>query len=404
MSSYRSPYRTALTAFLICGIFLIALIAPTPLTSSKAGAATQTRTSSVLLRYSPAYMFPGKVTAAQAVAEAQAYQLISAHTQTFRPYLSAMRQADPAVKVIAYVDAEFDKSNAGTTYPSSWYLRDAHGNRIFSIRFHSWLMDPTNPSWQNTAAQLCRQAIASSGYDGCLLDALGDAALLPSYVSGYPINPHTHTKFTVTEWLTATAKIAATVKAGNPGKLIVPNGLADGSQYFGQPAPTSWVQQAAGAGMAEIWLRISTNSPTAYRPESQWLQDVKMMSNSESHGWTLAVTCKLWSRATAAQVDAWNKYSLATYLLAANGHSYYSFTTAQTYAGQHVNQLPALIPQGAYTVSGLVFTRVFTNARVVVNEGSGSISVTVPSGYVNFDGSHATREVLGPHSGDVFYN
>src|ERR1700738_3886996 len=105
------------------------------------GAAT---TGNALQRFTPLYMGSGaKPTAAQAVAIAQNYDIVAEHGGVLTPYLPAMEAANPAVKVIAYINGAFDQSKTGNTYPMSWYALGSNRKRIQSKGFGNWLMLPT---------------------------------------------------------------------------------------------------------------------------------------------------------------------------------------------------------------------------------------------------------------------
>jgi len=63
---------------------------------------------------------------------AKNYDIVAEHGGVLTPYLTAMRAASPAVKVIAHINGAFDQSNAGNGYPMPWYALGANGNRIQS--------------------------------------------------------------------------------------------------------------------------------------------------------------------------------------------------------------------------------------------------------------------------------
>jgi len=359
---------------------------------------------SVLRRFTPLYMGGNqRFTQAQAVAIAHQFDGIAAKSGVFTPYVSSMKAANPSLKLVAYMNGAFDQSAKGTSYPASWYAHDSRGNRIQSVQFHNWLMDPTTSQWGATLAKQCSALITQSKYDGCFLDTLGLGPLLPGYVTGLPVDPRTHKVFSNSAWINAQAANVSTVIKANPAATTVPNGLADGSKYFG--GPTEPLLAAAHLAMSEIWLRVSRNSVNSWPSTTTWKQDVDELVNAESHGWGALVVTKLWTNATAAQQDAWHKFTVASFLLGAGGHCEYSFSTAQTPGAlsttSSIDTSSVGSPTGPYSLRNGAYQRTFTSGIVVVNPGSHSVNITFAKSYRSLNGSTVSSETLPPHSGDV---
>ncbi|MBV9410467.1 MAG: hypothetical protein JO148_02635, partial [Acidimicrobiia bacterium] len=134
------------------------------------------------------------ITQDQAVADAQNFDVIVAKKSTFTPYLSAMKSANPSVKVLAYLNGAYAQKNQGPTsgaYPTTYYAKDVNGNYITSQGDGNWLMDVTNPSWIQDRVQTCSSFINDSAYDGCYVDVLGNVSVSSNYVSSVPFNPTT---------------------------------------------------------------------------------------------------------------------------------------------------------------------------------------------------------------------
>jgi Hypothetical glycosyl hydrolase family 15 len=361
--------------------------------------------SGVLRRYFPQYMISAKYSQAQAVAIAQEFDIIAARNGAFTPYVSAMKAAHPSLLLVVGLNGMFDTSGGGSAYPASWYAHDAHGNRIRSRNFGFYLMDPTNPLWPVQDAKNCTALIAASKYSGCLLDTMGEAPIIPGYCTGLPIDRATGKVFTASQWITATSHVASTVKAANPTYAVLPNGLENGARYYLAGGPTKPLLVAAGMAMAEIWLRSPTVSVNQYPSVSLWQQDVNMLVDAEAHGWTIATTTKLWTRASTAQQDAWHKFTLATFLLGAGGHCAYSFSTASSSAALSAtsawDHVAIGAPTGAYSVLGGVYKRIFSNGVVVVNPGDTAVTINLGATYQNLNGTRVSSETLQPHTGDV---
>lgn len=385
--------RLALTILAV--VLGTAFVGTQPMTAAAA-------TTNALQRFTPLYMGSGaKPTSAQAVAIAKNYDIIAEHGGVLTPYLTAMKAVNPSLKVIAYINGAFDQSNAGNAYPTSWYALGASKRRIQSKGFGNWLMLPT-AQWAAQVGTLCKNAIASSKYDGCFLDTLGIAPLSPGYVTSPPINPATHQVFTKQTWIADQSNTINATKSANPGKLIMANGLHDGTYFqYTQPLLT-----ADGTAMAETWLRVSTEKESQFPSLSEWQQDVSMLVTAGSKGEAIGVVTKLWTKATAAQISQWHIFTIASFLMGTNGSSMYCFTTAQTSAGMSEDSPMdhALIgmPTGAMVLKNGVYMRTFTTGIAAVNPGTGSVTVQLGGPFINLAGKTVTSETIPAHSGDLF--
>jgi Hypothetical glycosyl hydrolase family 15 len=373
-------------------------------TTSTIGITVSTTNASApwLLRFSPLYMGGGRFTLAQAQAIARNYDVIAEHTGVLTPYIAAMKAINPSLKIVAYINGAFDQSSAGNKYPASWYAHDAHGSRVKSVSFGNWLMLPTS-QWASNVSNICKQQIAQSHYDGCFLDTLGIGPLLPGYVTGVPVSPSTHKVFTSSTWIADQANTINAVRSGNPSKLVLANGLADG-QKFSQTSP---LLAAAHMAMSEIWLRVSKNPEGSFPSTADWLLDVNMLVNAASHGYGVMTVTKLWVKATPAQIEQWHRFTLTTFLMGDGGQSGYCFTDAKTAVGLSIDTADDNVaigtPTGAYSQVGGAYKRSFTNGIVAVNPGSSPVTIQLGSSLINLSGAHVTSETLAPHTGDVFH-
>lgn len=289
--------------------------------------------SSIIGRFAPVYMGSHwNFSLAQAVTLAKEFDVIAAQSNVFSKYVSAMKAAKPNLRIIAYVNGMFDLTSGGTAYPLSWYAHDLKGARIRST-FGNYLLNPGNASWAQSVAKQCSSAIAKSHYDGCFLDTLGTAPLDPGYCSGLAIDPATGKVWTETQWLAATSTVAKAVQSSNPNAIVMDNGLADGQKYYNPSGSTEPLIAATHVGMVELWLRSNGTPANKFKSETEWLQDVNMIINAQAQGYWIATTTKLWVPASAAQQAEWEKYALASFLMAANGKAYFSFMPNRNNSG-----------------------------------------------------------------------
>ncbi len=343
----------------------------------------------------------------QAVALAKAYDVIIANPGEFRSYLPAMRAANHNLIMLGYLNGTFAQRGQANTYPNSWYLRDASGNRAVSHGWGNFAMDPANAGWVNSRVQTCTQIVAQ-GYDGCMLDMLGDAPTQAGYLNGLPINPSTHRPYTGDQWLAASSQLGATVAHAVYPKLVMGNGIGSGLRYFNAAAPSSQLYNGIRTAIGETWLRAPGAPTTSYPSESAWKANVDALVNAGERGDSLVALTKVWGRGSAAQINAWHLYSLASFLLGTNGTEYYEFSSSNTQAGimydspwEHIN---VGLPTGSYTQVGPVFVRTFTQGLALVNPSTSTSRVTLVHAMCDVNGHRQTAVTLGPDGAGIFYN
>ena len=356
-------------------------------------------TGRMLQRFAPTYMskHPGAYSQTDANLIAQNYDLIVGNSSQFSgKNIPGMKAVNPNVRILVYLNGSFDMFGnpnlSNHTYPLSQYAVDASGKYIQSTKYHNWLMNIGDPGWAGSVSLHCTQLLATAPYDGCFVDMLGDALLTGSYLTGQPINPATGTVWTTAQRMAATTLIGAQVTADHPSNIVMGNGLNDGQRYFDAAAPTSQLLNGVNTALAETWLRQATMSIGKYRSPSVWQQEVDLLSDVGSKGDFAAVTTKVWTTATAAQITSWHRYALASFLLGTTGSSYFSFTQSQsstefqTDATSTLDHTPTGAAVGPYQAQGGAFTREFVDAEVIVNPTKNSVKVSIPEACTTLDG------------------
>jgi hypothetical protein len=349
------------------------------------------------------------VTAAQALADARNYDLLVALQKTFPPYLAAMRQANPHLLVLAYLNGAYAQASQGADFPDAWYARGADGAKIRSKKFGNYLMDVTNPGWIQNRAQTCSAYTGQSGYDGCYLDMLGNATVGKGYDTAAPIDPATHAAYTRSRWMAATSHLAGAVKAANATLFVVGNGLANGTQYFSSASgPTSALLASIDGGNAQGWLRSENDSATSFRPPAVWKSDVDMLVDAGTRGRAVLAMTKVGVATTPQQLLQLHRYALASFLLGTNGSQYFFFdpsgnndgVNAPDTSDDHVNVGTPLahyvaLPNGAYR-------RQFSAGVVAVNPTTAPVAIALGGTFTDLDGHVVQTVTLPPHSGGVF--
>jgi hypothetical protein len=259
-----------------------------------------------------------------------------------------------------------------------YFARDASG-RLIHIRSQpqATLMDQGNPGWRAFHAARLANYLQVYDFDGVDLDSMGWGAVR-SYTTSKPVNPATGRTYTSKEWLDLSVLTLNAVKAAVGDKLVLFNGLTNGTSYT---VTSVLATSNADGGIAEGFLRNPTTAATAFPGVSAWLANVHMLQDMEARGKLFLAWTKLWLPATEAQKQAWNTFALATYLLANGGRSYFNFLGS---AGGdrtsivYPNQQAALgAPLGPYTVAGPVYSRAFEHGVVSVNPSAGTASIDV---------------------------
>jgi hypothetical protein len=355
-----------------------------------------------LMSWAPPYLPAGHVKIAEAVARAHRFRVIAAHPWTYRGDVQAMRQAEPDLVLLAYVNGALAQRSQGTTYPPTWYLRDAAGRKVRSLDWGNYLMDPRNPGWIADRVDRCRHLIQESGFDGCLVDMLGTAPIHEGYVTAAPIDAETGDPWTPDAWLAATASLGSAVRQGNPSASVVGNGLGNGVRFFDREAPSEQILTGVDGGIAEAWLRTAGEPVDRYPDVQSWRKSVDMLQATDK---TVFVEVKVWTRSTEPQTAAWRHFALASFLLGNGGTSYFAFSGARAENGVAPDVLTVGsrlgAPIGSYEESDGLYQRSFARGKVVVNPSDRSSTIDLGADYRDDAGTVVRSLTLGPHSAAI---
>lgn len=212
-----------------------------------------------------------------------------------------------------------------------------------------FLMDPSSDSLYDDLSSDAQTTVSAAGrdMDGFYLDNMGWTAVTDSNTyeevnadgtptgagTFLPYNPETgvgHTKLT---WTLKTRFLAGRMKESlyraGPSQSypLLVNGFGQGSRYFDGTAPTSMLADTSDGGLSEIFCRAPQDAVTAFRSETLWRQDADMVLDMEKRGRLLLCSAKLWQPSlTQAQIDLWERYSFACFLMGAGGYASLMFT------------------------------------------------------------------------------
>ena len=345
-------------------------------------------------------------TRAQALEDATNFDVISALPGTYRDHIVAMRQANPGLVVVAYMNGTFAQKSQGTSYPASWYARDKTGQKIQSRGFGNYLMRPNEPGWINDRVAACRALIQQSGYHGCMVDMLGVAPVQPGYTTSLPVNPATGALWTSPDWQRATAAATGKLQAAITTGEVWGNGYGSGSRYFTSSfGPSKLLNPSMVGGVAESWMRTASMPLDRYREEAEWKQSVDMLVDQGRAGTRGVVMVKLWAPGTVAQKDANHRYALSSFLLGSDGRASFNISYGHDVDAlaphPYWSRADIGAPSGPYTLTSGVYQRAFSQGKVVVNPTKVSRTISLGGSYVNLSGKTVSSLTLPPNSGDV---
>ena len=136
-----------------------------------------------------------------------------------------------------------------------------------------------------------------------------------------------------------------------------------------------------------------------------------MLIDAGDRGRAIAVTVKLWTRATSAQRKGWRQFALASYLLGRSGSAYFEYSPSRTVApwaeqrsplygielGAAVHHYTSL---GSYLHGGL-YQRAFAGGRALVNPFGHAVTVQLPTAYRTSGGTLVRSLRVPAHRGRV---
>jgi hypothetical protein len=215
------------------------------------------------------------------------------------------------------------------------------------------------------------------------------------------------TPFTATAWYDQiTGPIAAAVErlTGSP---VLANGIGSGRRYYGTGyGPSRLLLDFATAGDAEVWMRSPAASLTAFPTDTGWRAEVQMLSDSSTADRAVNATVKTWTTGTAAQLEQWRRFGLGSFLIGNQGHATFEFSAAQHQIAwsddSPLYHMAIGTPTESYTsvagyLHGGVYTRAFSNGKVLVNTGSTPVTVPLDATYLTVDRQPVTQVTVAAH-------
>lgn len=348
-------------------------------------------------------------TRARAIRIARNHDLVTAPPVAFADHVDAMRRANPDLTILAYENGTLVKAEKVRHLHESAFAHDDRGRRITSRIWGTTLMAPTSPAWRQWVDGECNDRVLQAGYDGCFMDSMGLGVFAPSQrFTGVPVDPDTGAPYRQADYRTDLGGLADALRAASPGLVHVFNVVENDWRYWRDPVPSRPLALGRPAVLMEDFLRGSGTGAVEFPDRKKWLRNVDVIRDLEEHNVTGLYSTKFWVAHTRAQAARWQAFAMASFLLAANGNSYFAFSRSRDRAGATGRNAPYAMPgrlgpaEGAMVRTGAGFyKRVFRNGMAVVNPGTTSVRVRLPAAMRRLDGSTVRSFRLPPSSGEV---
>ncbi len=364
----------------------------------------------VALTWAPLYMSDHhEYTRAEALRLADRFDLVSAMPYGLKDHSSAMRRANPDLDLLAYSNATLALPKDAGSLPENAFAHDTRGRRIKAVGWNTFLMEADNKRWQAVADRQCADRVALGGFDGCLVDMLTLGIFAKNNVTSQPVNPDTGRLYTEAEYRADMIELSADLRRLSPNLVQVGNIVENGYRYWDAKVTSRPLALSTPGAQMEDFLRGAHDPSDRWPTVAQWKKSVDVVTDFERNDVTGLFTTKIWSGANKSLAARWQAYSMASFLMGANGDSFFAFTQSRDKAGASQTNVRYTmpdtlgLPQGAmHQVSGGAWVREFAGGQALVNPGNSSVRVSVSGVATKLDGSFVNDEVLlPPHSGEV---
>jgi hypothetical protein len=408
--------RTA--AAVLAGVATLSVVQATGTSADATGAAAPvaprvgapSAPGGVALTWSPAYMTDSHAfTAAQAQTMARRFDLVAAMPVAFQKYSAAMRETNPNISLLAYANATLASVGNIEGLPESAFAHDGSGRRIVSPDWNEHLMESSSPAWRERADWMCTDRAKRGGYDGCLVDMLTLGIYSDSGLGGgVPVNPDTHQPYTQAEYRQQMIELAGYYQAKSPQLTHVGNSVENAYRYWQSPVASRPLANSQPGAQMEDFLRGAFGPVDKFPSAADWVRNIDVIRDMEDKNTVGLFSTKLWVSASDAQVKRWQSYAMASFLMGADGGSYFSFVRSRNIPGVLNANVPYTMPKqigdprGEMTrLANGAWTRAFTNGMSVVNPTTSTATVDLASPMRTLSGRTVTSVTLAPNTGEV---
>jgi len=330
---------------------------------------------------------------------------------------------NPDVQCLLYRNIRAVKERYPDEYQTflnnDWILKDASGTKIHSTSYSSnWIIDIGNPAVQDWIANWF---VTNLGvYDGAYLDnCLPSTEILWSVNSKPAINPRTGQEYTSDEFEADLISLVNKIKTAIAPKLVVGNGILHGNRFFGaryRHYSSLLLNSQIDGILSEAWLSVSAD-PDWYS-EDKWKDSIDFvvwLENNFLGGGRMfypiaenlePINGQGRSLPSGCSSEQYLTYNFASLLLGATRSDahYINFGYYQSDYLDSLFEIDPGSPLGSYyRVSGThVYTRDFSNIKVLVNPTYQGYSVQLTGSYETLDGSPVGSSIwMSPHTGQI---
>ncbi|GAB2755397.1 hypothetical protein GCM10027020_04540 [Nocardioides salsibiostraticola] len=366
----------------------------------------------VALAWAPLYMANDhEYTAAEARRLANRFDLVAAVPYGLKDHSAAMRRENNKLSLLAYSNATLAPQNIAGALPEEAFAHDSNGNRIKAIGWNTFQMEPDHPAWREAADNMCVTRNAVGNFDGCLVDMLTLGIFAKGYFTGNPVNPKTGVEYTQTEYRSALTALSADLRRRSPGLIQIGNIVENAYRYWENSVSSRPLAMSTPGAQMEDFLRGAQDGSKDWPSAAEWKSNVDIITDFENAGVTGLFTTKAWSGVSNALSNQWHGYSMASFLMGANGESFFAYTRSRDKAGASQTNVSYTMPdnlgmpRGAMSQTNGAWSRTFANGQSLVNPGNSSVRVPISGVKTKLDGSKVSGSVLlPPHTGEVLVN
>ncbi len=330
-----------------------------------------------------------------------------------RSQLNYLHKKNSQIRILKYMntghmfEGGVDFENIKTNNPD-WFALDINNQRVKTTSTKGYVMEPSSKGYQNWLVQKNRRFI-NLGYDGIHADAFYYPGFPPysNYYSTRPVNPKTDKGYGSSEWIEAKDDLLRTLKNDLGNKLIVVNGYSNGRAY-GRFGPGGLIDIADGVWI-EGFVRWPFDKLSVFRSEAGWKKDIDLLRNlSAKNKLIIAETQFLQGQENEDLANQIKMYAFSSYLLGADGKSYFEFNTLNpanywqngSLPFKHYN-LDIGEPLGEYYLKNKVYQRDFSDGKVLVNPKTEAYVLQLERNYQTLDHKRVSSIKVAPHSGVI---
>jgi hypothetical protein len=309
---------------------------------------------------------------------------------------------------------------------NDWFLKDASGNPIATDV--GYLVDIGSSGWQNYLAGRLSTRMTDCGYDG----VFGDNGLFYGTseifygAAATPINPRTGQPWTNAEVRQAYIELHTAIKNAIGSKLLVCNGIWTGYRYYDHENAWNEILSESpldGFMSESLWHPYVFSSSCIWMSETQWLQAVQFLiwvqddwlGGHSNRVFVPMVKLARGSHALTPLPSGCTREQMATYAYASmllgvetDKAAQIYFCTGATGVTFDLQMQPLYNAQigtptnDVHMIGGThVYTRDFSNGKVLVNPTDQQYSVSLGQAYVTLEEQTVSSLIMEPHTGVI---